>query len=299
MGSFRAHSALLVTIVLWAVAFPAIRVGVAGWGPAALSILRLAIASLVLGLVAPALGVRRPARKDLPLILLAGLTGMAGYQLLLNWGEVRVPAGTASLIVVTNPIYSAIAAVLFLGERLSGRRIAGGIVALAGTATIATARGGLSVDRAAWIILAAAVAFGVYHVAIKPLLSRYTGLEVTAYATWTGTLLLLPAIPALVHAIPDATLKSTWAVIFLGLAPSALGFVTWAYAVARLPVTVATGSLYLAPPIAVLVGYVWLHETPRLTELVGGVIAIGGVVIANSRPRTSTVPAVEAADAKA
>jgi drug/metabolite transporter (DMT)-like permease len=289
-GSHRARAALLVPVVLWAVAFPAIRVGVAGYGPAALSVLRLAVASAVLGLVAPLLGVRRPSWGDMPLIVLSGVTGMAGYQLLLNWGEVHVAAGTASLIVATNPIYSAVIAVAILGERLHPRQVIGAVVALVGTAAIATAQGSLRVERSAVVVLAAAIAFGVYHTAIKPLLGRYSGLEVTAYATWAATLLLAPAIPTLVHALPHAGAGATLAAVFLGLGPSALGFVSWGYAVARLPVTVATGSLYLAPPIAVLVGYVWLGETPRLVELLGGAVAIAGVAIANSRPQPTAEP---------
>jgi drug/metabolite transporter (DMT)-like permease len=134
-------------------------------------------------------------------------------------------------------------------------------------------------------VLAAAVALGAYHGTIKPLLGRYTGLEVTAYATWGGTFLLLPAIPALVHAWPHAGRQPTVAAVFLGLAPSALGFVAWGYGVSRLPVTVATASLYLVPPIALLVGYVWLGDKPTPAELIGGAIALGGVAIANRRPR--------------
>jgi terminal-alkyne amino-acid exporter len=275
---YRARAALLVPVVLWAVAFPAIRVGVAGYGPAALSVLRLGVASAVLLLVAPLLGVRRPSWGDVPLILL-------------SWGEVHVAAGTASLIVATNPIYSAVIAVVVLGERMHPRQAIGAAVALAGTAAIATAQGGLRLERSAAVVLAAAIAFGVYHTAIKPLLGRYSGLEVTAYATWAGTLLLAPAIPTLIEVLPHAGTRATLAAVFLGLAPSALGFVSWGYAVARLPVTVAAGSLYLAPPIAVLVGYVWLGETPRLVELLGGAVAIAGVALANSRPRPAAEPA--------
>src|SRR4029450_2768740 len=114
----RVRAALLVPVVLWAVAFPAIRVGVAGYGPAALSVLRLAVASAGLALVAPLLGGRRPSWGDVPLIVLCGVTGMAGYQLLLSWGEVHVAAGTASLIVATNTIYREVMAVVRLGERM-------------------------------------------------------------------------------------------------------------------------------------------------------------------------------------
>jgi drug/metabolite transporter (DMT)-like permease len=284
VASYRAPAAVLLTVVLWASAFPAIQVGVTGYGWAGLALFRLAIASAALAIVCAVTGIRRPAPRDLPLIAVSAVTGMAGYQLLLNWGELRVPGGTASLIVVTNPIYSAVIAVLFLGERIARRQVIGGAVALAGVAAVTLGQGGLRLERPALVVLAAAVALGAYHGAIKPLLGRYTGLEVTAYATWAATLLLLPAIPALAQAWPLAGGQATAAAVFLGLAPSALGFVAWGYGVARLPVTVATASLYLVPPIAVLVGYVWLGDKPTLIELIGGAIAIGGVTVASRRP---------------
>ena len=117
------------TVVLWASAFPAITVAVAGLGPAGLAVARLAVASAALALGAlalrvrwPALRVRRPARRDLPLIAVCGLAGMTGYQLLLNAGERVVPAGTASLLVATAPVYASLLAVGLLGERASRRR---------------------------------------------------------------------------------------------------------------------------------------------------------------------------------
>jgi drug/metabolite transporter (DMT)-like permease len=71
--------------------------------------------------VAPLLGVGWPARGDLGRIALAGATGMTGYQLLLNTGLVRVPAGTASLLVATFPVLTAALSGLVLHERLAAR----------------------------------------------------------------------------------------------------------------------------------------------------------------------------------
>lgn len=293
MRSSRSHAApaaLLLTVVLWASAFPAIQVGVTGYGWAGLALLRLAIASAALAVVCALTGIRRPAPRDLPLIVISAVAGMAGYQLLLNWGELRVPGGTASLIVVTNPVYAAVIATAFLGERITRRQVAGGAIALAGVAAITLGQGGLHLELPALAVLAAAVALGSYHGAIKPLLARYTGLEVTAYATWAGTVLLLPAIPALARAWPQAGPRATAAAVFLGLAPSALGFVAWGYGVAWLPVTVATVSLYLVPPIAVLVSYLWLGDKPTAIELIGGSIAVAGVIVASRRPATTAAP---------
>ena len=275
------------TVLLWASAFPAITVAVRGLGPAGLAVARLAVASAVLALAAPLMRVRRPKLGDLPLIALCGLAGMTGYQLLLNAGERVVPAGTASLLVATAPVYASLLAVAFLGERSNRRRWAGSAVALAGTALIAVSHG-LGFGVSALIVLAAAVLQGVFHTAQKPLLARYTGFEVTAYAMWAGTVFILPWTGSLLRALPHAGGAAIGSAVFLGVAPSAAGFVLWAYAMARMDVGRVTVSLYLVPAAAIGISVVWLGQLPGPAELIGGAIALAGVVLASG---ASGVPA--------
>ena len=270
--------------MLWASAFPAISVAVAGLGPAGLSVARLGVASVALALAAPFAGVRRPRARDLPLIGLCGLAGMTAYQLLLNLGERVVPAGTASLLVATAPVYASLLAIWFLGERPTRRRWAGSAVAFAGSAVIAVSHG-LGFGAAALIVLAAAVAQAIFHTAQKPLLARYTGFEVTVYAMWAGTLFIAPWTGSLVHALPHASAAAIGAAVFLGLAPSAVGFLLWAYALARMDVGRATTALYLVPAVAILIALVWLGQVPSPTELIGGGIALAGVVLASGTGR--------------
>ena len=279
----RAVAGLAVTVVSWASAFPAIRVALPELGAAGLSGARLAIASLALLVAAPLVGVRRPAARDLPLIVLCGATGMTAYQLLLNAGERVVPAGTASLLIATAPVYAVLIAGFALGERPTRRQVGGSAVAFAGVAVIAVSRGGVEFRTAALVVLAAAVVQGTYHAIHKPLLTRYTGFEVTCYAMWAGTVLVLPWAGALVTRLPDAGADGLAAAAFLGLVPSAIGFVTWADAVGRVDMSVAASSLYLVPVVAIAIAFVWLGEVPHAVELVGGAVAVGGVVVANRR----------------
>lgn len=273
--------ALAGTVVLWASAFPAIRVGVDGLGPAALSFLRLAVAAVALVAAAPFAHVRRPRQSDLPLIALCGLTGMTAYQILLNWGEIRVEAGTASLLIASAPVFSILLGSAFLSEPLTRTIVVGSAIAIAGTAAVTLANGTSGFTAASLAVVAAAIVQGIYHSATKPLLRRYTGLEVATYAMVAGTVFALPLVPATVSATPHAPTAALLSALYLGLLPSALGFVIWGYAVARLPLAVSTAALYVVPPVALVVSLVWLGEVPHVVEVLGGGVVVAGVILIN------------------
>lgn len=275
--------ALTGTVVLWASAFPAIRVGVDGLGVQALSFLRIVIAAVALLLVAPFAKVRMPRSRDLPMLALCGATGITAYQLLLNWGEVHVAAGTASLLIATVPAFSVLLGSLLLKEGLSRNIVLGSVVAIAGAAIVSMAKGAGGFTVSALIVLAAAVVQGVYHVATKPLLRHYTGLEVATYAMVAGTVFALPLAPSAWHATLQAPADALASALYLGLLPSALGFVIWAYAVARLPLATSTAALYLVAPVALAISFVWLGEVPHFIELVGGAVSVAGVIMINRR----------------
>ncbi len=261
----------------WASAFPAIRVAAPELGVVGLSLVRLVVAAIALLLLAPALGLRVPARRDLPLVTACGFFGMAAYQVLLNWGELHVSAGTASIIVAAAPLVSVAIAAGAFGERLSALKIAGSAVAIAGVVLVSTSRSNASVTSTIWIVIAAAVVQGIYHPLTKPLLRRYTGLEVATYGMVVGVVLTVPFLSFAWTDLSSTSAGAWWAAAYLGVVPSALGFVMWGHTVARLPVATSTSLLYLVPAAAIVIAYVWLGEKPILGELFGGLVVIAGV----------------------
>ncbi|MGN8048101.1 DMT family transporter [Curtobacterium sp. 22159] len=269
----------VVVVVLWASAFPAIRVAAPGLGAVGLSFVRLAVAALVLLIGGVVLRIRLPRLRDVGWIVACGFTGMASYQLLLNWGELHVPAGTASIIVAAAPLVSVGVARVLFAERVSPLVGVGSVIALGGVVFVCLARSGVSMSGAVWIVVAAMVVQGIYHPLQKPLLKRYSSFEVATYCMVAGVVMTVPFVPVDAGSFAEATPGVWAAAVYLGVLPSALGFVLWAYAVARMPVAASTSLLYLVPPVAVVIAWVWLAEVPNVQELLGGLIVIVGVAV--------------------
>src|SRR5579862_4207572 len=226
----RTLVALAFTLVVWASAFAGIRAGLRGYSPADLAILRFMVASAVLAIYAGIAHFRRPELRDIPGLVLTGAVGISFYNLALNYGETRVTAGAASLLIASTPIWTALAARIWLHEKLTVVGWGGVFVSFTGVALIAAGEsGGIRLSVQALFILGAAVASALYMILQKHYLGRYTALEFTAYSVWFGTALMLPFGKGLVQSLRSAPVPSTLAFIYLGIFPGALAYVAWSY----------------------------------------------------------------------
>jgi drug/metabolite transporter (DMT)-like permease len=273
-------AAAAITVVFWGSAFAGIRAGLHSYSPTHLALLRFLSASAALALIVARPGMRRPVIRDVPLVVLLGLLGFAFYNIALNIGEQSIPSGPAALLIQTLPIWTALAAIIFLGERLRTWGWVGIAVSFAGALVIALGKGsGITLSWGAGLILLASVSASAYNIIQKSMLDRYRPLEITTWAIWAGTLLLLPFAGGLVGEVRAAPTADTLAVVYLGVGPAALAYVTWAVVLSRLPASRASSILFVVPVIAFLVGWVWLGEAPTLEDLAGGILAMGGVAL--------------------
>jgi drug/metabolite transporter (DMT)-like permease len=287
--SLPGAAAAVITIVFWGSAFAGIRAGLHSYSPAHLALLRFLAASAALAVIAIIRGIRLPALRDLPLIALLGLLGFAFYNVALNIGETTIAAGPAALLIQTLPIWTALAAIIFLGERLTAMGWAGIAVSFAGAVLIAVGKGsGFSLGWGAGLILLAAISASAYNIISKSMLGRYGPIELTTHAIWAGTILLLPFAGGLLGQVRAAPLGDTLAVVYLGVCPAALAYVTWAVVLSRLPASRASSMLFIVPVVAFLVGWAWLGEVPTVVDVVGGLLAMGGVAVVNTLGRSKT-----------
>ncbi|NPV07834.1 MAG: DMT family transporter [Anaerolineae bacterium] len=287
--SLGALAAASVTLVLWASAFAGIRAALAGYGPGELALFRFVIASTVLAVYAVITRMRVARPEDLPQIALAGLLGITVYHLTLNYGELTVGAGPAAFLVNAAPVVTAALGWLWLGERLSAPGWAGIGVSFVGVTVIALGEGEqMRLEPGVLLILVSAIATSLYFVLQKRLLQRYRALPLTTYAIWVGTVLMLPFGLSLPAAVRQAPMSATLAAVYLGVFPAAVAYVSWTYVLSQMPASQASAFLFLSPPLATLIAWLWLGEAPSPVSLGGGVLALVGVVLVNVRKTTTS-----------
>src|SRR5256712_8620064 len=213
--------AALVSVVLWAAAFVGIRAAGRSFSPGPLALGRLAVGSALLGALVLSGPTIRPTRRELALLVLAGVLWFGIYQVVLNEAERRVDAGTASMLVLVAPIFIVALAAVFLKERTPPNLLLGGALAFAGVVVIGLATSPRSASLVGVILcLVAALSSAIGVVAEKPVLNRMSALQVTWICCSVGALLCLPYAPQLVREWRVAPASGIAWLVFLGVCPT-------------------------------------------------------------------------------
>jgi len=282
----RALSYIGIALVTWSSAYAAIAYALASFTPGEVALARLAIGSLCFALLMLLKRIPLPARRDWPQLALLGVIGLTAYHLCLNYAETRIASGTAAILISLVPAATAAVSAVWVGERLSARTLAGLGVALVGVVMVVLASGKqVKFEPMAALVLISVLASAIYFVGQKPLFARSSMVGVAAFTFFAGTLGCLPLGWQLPQALASAPWPHVAALLWLGIAPTFIGYLAWNAALRRASASQVSTFIYFSPPIAVLIGWLWLGERPGLLTLVGGVITVGGVVLANARRR--------------
>ncbi len=276
--------AILFTMVLWGLSFLSIKISVAVIPPMTLALLRFLIASVLLYW---ALRHKEPrttlATNDMPLMAVAGIIGVTAYFFFENNGVKLTTASAASLIIATIPILTIIGDFLVFKTKLTLAKIVGVVLSVGGVILIMHSSLG-DTTAGSWhgnlFMLGAAFSWVIYSLATRPLNERYSKLAVVTYQTLFGTATLLPFALLEYNQWQPISNEILLHVAYLGIFCSALGYYLYVYALDVLGVSSVSLYINLIPVVSVLGGVFLLHETITSFQLLGGLVILVSVWIA-------------------
>jgi drug/metabolite transporter (DMT)-like permease len=217
-----------------------------------------------------------------------GFIGLGGMTLLYNWGTGRSLAANGALISMSVPILTAIIAVFILSEKMTPGRVMSLVIALVGVIIISDIRWGQldflgSYLFGSVLFLLGAVCNAIYVVFSKRLLSISSPVVLLFWAQLLGFLISLPFVS--VEGFSFQTVLGyrwqTWvALCFLGTIYFAFTMILFNRILVRLDAGQIMVSNYLQPFFGVLMAAVLLHERITLPMIVGGILVVGGTVLA-------------------
>lgn len=290
-----AHASLLLATVLWGANFSAMHVLLAEVRPLDVLVVRTAIGAVSFALLLLARRQPLPAysRAEWGRIALLGLLGVTIFNTAAAFGQQHLPASLSSLIVSSNPIFTAILAGLLGLELLTAPQVGGIALASLGLAVVVLGdTGGAAVDRSviagALILLLAPLSWSAYTILSKGLLRRHAAVPTAALGLIAGALLLTPvpfANPGMVGRLAGMSSLAWAAAFFGGLCSQLLAFICWNRGLRDLSPSQAAVYGYLTPVFGLLFAWLLLGEAPTFSLLVGGAAILAGVVLTNRRPR--------------
>ena len=283
---------LISLAALWGASFLFMRLGAADFGPVALSFLRVAIAAVTLAPILAWSGQWPGLRENWRVIAVVGVINSALPFLAYAYAALSITAGLSAVFNATSPLWTAVIAWMWLGDRLQAQRLAGVAIGFAGVLGLAL----FNVNQPAafkpggsgWAVLAcvsATVLYGLAACMTRQWLSKAPPLAVAAGSQMSATAFL--AVPALWF-WPEVTPGATpWlAALLLGALCTGVAYILYFRLIRNLGPNRAISVTFLIPAFAAFWGWVVLGEpftTPMLTGcaviLVGTALATGLVAI--------------------
>jgi drug/metabolite transporter (DMT)-like permease len=294
------HLALLLTAALWGANFTALKYLLGVVEPLDALVLRAGGAALVFAVILMVGRDRRTTivRPDLVKFLALGFVGITVMNLAFVYGQNLIPAAMASLVVTSNPIWTAIISRFFGGESLTARKIGGIALAMTGFVIVlflgsgdGAGLGGAQL-KGMFLCAIAPFSWAFYTVLSKPMLVRYSPVETAAYTAIGGAIGLVPVLAinrGMVNRLGELNGTAWASAFYLATFGVVLAYILWYRGLRVLSPSQTAVYIYLVPVFGLLCAWLLLDETITRYLILGGAVILAGVVLTNTRRRETCV----------
>ncbi|HET9267890.1 MAG TPA: EamA family transporter [Vicinamibacterales bacterium] len=272
--------------VIWGSTWMVIKVGYGGLGPFNVAGLRFVVAGVLMAVVAQATRARWPrGRPEWMAVMVVGLLMFAGDYGLIYWAEQYIASGLTAVLFATLPLMTLFVARAYIpGERITTGKLGSSVLALVGTVALFADQ--LRVDSAAigpmLAVLGATLCAAVASVVSKRDAHDIPSATLTATSMLVGAAVLLLAALAHGEGLRVPADAGTWAAVaYLSLVGSVLAFLIYFSLLKTWSVMSLSFISVFTPVIALLLGFVFLHEPLTLWRVAGTLLILVAVLLGN------------------
>ena len=280
-----AELGVLVIMVFWAGNFIVVKEAIGILPPVGFTFLRYLIATATLMvLLRWREGSFTLPKGDVIRIAALGIVGFGCYQILWPVALQSIPAGDSALLIAATPVLTALLAMATGADTPNAVKLIGAFVAFVGVAVVIGEGQGLDLSASLFgdvLTLLAAACWAIYTVFGATILRRHSPLVTTAWAVAAGTVFLAPVGIAQLTTVDIGAVNPAViiAILYSGTLAAGIANVVILHAVKLLGPTRVTALQFLVPALAVVMAAIFLSESIRPFQLVGGAIILAGVAL--------------------
>ncbi len=278
---------LLITVISWAFNFIAVKEAYREMTPEQVAVLRTVLMWGILTLICVATKTSLKMQAgDFWKFAWLGFTSLGVYIVLFLSGMKESSPTTGSIILQMSPIIVPIVAALKRQETWNSKAMIGAIAAFIGTALViyggsASSSGNSLLSN--MTVLLAATLWGYSVVIMKPMLERYSPLQVLTHSMGGAILPILAyGLPSTLHLNFAKVSPYAWLMFFhISVISGVVGFLCFYQGVRQVGSSGASIYQFLVPPTTILLEIFFLHRAPAVMQLVGLVVVLAGVAYAS------------------
>ena len=285
-----AKVALITACLFWAASFIATKVALDIVPPLTVVMVRLGISALcfLAWFLIRRKGVSIKSPRDWGMLVLLALFGTGLHYSIQTIGLGYTTASNGSLYAVTGPITITIIAFIFLGEKITIKKLTGIILAIIGVLVVMGIDTIIAFDLKGHLlgdllVLASIFMWGVFTVMGKGMTKKLSALDLTGIVTFMGAIYMLPLglweMNRTGFSLDQITLNAWAAIAFLGVTCSFMATLLYFYALERSESQKVGVYLYTIPPMTYIIAGLVLGETVGLNLLIGSIVVLAGVAL--------------------
>lgn len=282
--------------LIWGSSFMWIKIAVQEIGPLTLVTFRVLFAVLSLAAVVVYNRVKWPGWKTVSVFAFLGFFNTVLPFSLISWSEQYISSGLASILNSTAPLFTIIIASIFLtDDRITLPKVGGLLLGFGGVVVLMSGSMDDTPYRHQLGVIAMLLAACSYAIATVYARRNTQQMKADVQAFGQNLAAALLIWPLAVTIESPFTFPHTWltwtALAWLGIAGTCVAYLIYFSLLHSVGPTRTLLVTYIFPLVGVILGVLFLNETPGWRLVVGGLLILSGIVIVNSRPQPGAAPA--------